>query len=53
MQTVNLLIEYDFLRDCSVTPRLGFFYNQPVGGKHIFKTAMVGGTAGVDFSVQF
>ncbi|MCL5876138.1 MAG: hypothetical protein M1114_06735 [Candidatus Dependentiae bacterium] len=53
MQTLHLLAEYDLLHECSVTPRVGFFYNHPITGKHIFKTGMVGGTAGIDFTVQF
>lgn len=53
IQTVQLLLEYDFRRNCPTTPRLGFYFDYPVAGHHIFKTPMAGGTGGIDFSVRF
>lgn len=50
METLHLLLEYDFAHDYSChAPRLGFFYNGAVGGSKIFKTGMIGGTIGFDF----
>jgi hypothetical protein len=49
MSTMHLLVEYDFSKEgMCVGPRLGFLLNAIVGGKHIFKTNMIGGYFGID-----
>jgi len=55
MGTLHFMAEYDFYRTCpeSVTPRLGVFYNLPVGGKRIFMTGIGGGSAGIDIALSF
>lgn len=51
MHTIHVRAEYDFTQEHSwVGPRIGIFYNQPVGGKHIFRTGMAGGECGIDIA---
>lgn len=51
MHTLNLRAEYDFTkRDSKFGPRITVFYDYPISGKHIFRTAMVGAHCGVDIA---
>lgn len=51
MHTLNLRAEYDFTKhDSWIGPRITFFYDFPISGKRIFRTAMVGGHVGVDIA---
>ena len=54
MHTIQCLIEYDFAKDgWRVGPRIGAFYNQPVGGARIFATGVGGGSFGLDVAWKF
>ncbi len=54
MHTIHLLADYDCAREGHrFSPRVGVFANITVGGKHIFKTNMIGGTFGFDISYEF
>jgi hypothetical protein len=51
MHTLNLRAEYDFTKnDAWFGPRITFFYDYPISGKRIFRTAMVGGHCGIDLA---
>lgn len=54
MHTIHLLADYDCAREGHhFSPRVGFFANIVLGGEHIFKTQMAGGTFGFDISYEF
>ncbi len=49
IHTVNFMAEYDFAREGhQFGPRIGIFYNLPVGGKRYFDTATATGMLGLD-----
>lgn len=51
MHTLNLRAEYDFTTEESwIGPRITFFYDYPITGERIFRTAMIGGHCGVDIA---
>ncbi len=54
MNTLHLYAEYDFYNPCrGFGPRLGFFWNYVISGKRIFRTNMLGGAIGIDFTHNF
>lgn len=54
MNTLHLYTEYDFYKqDCTFGPRIGFFWNYVISGKRIFRTNMLGGEIGIDFTHDF
>jgi len=54
MHTVNVMAEYDFAKeDKKLNPKVGIFYNHPVGGKRIFNTNTIGGNAGLNIVWKF
>lgn len=54
IQTIHLWGEYDFTQDDACGgARIALFYNAEVGGKRVFKTNVVGGVIGVDFTWGF
>ena len=51
MQVLHFLLDYDFsvhMKRKHWAPRLKFFYDLPVDGKHVFDTDMIGGGVGID-----
>jgi hypothetical protein len=51
MHTINVNVEYDFATlETPCMPRIGFFFDIPVGGKQIFKTLLSGGSIGIDYA---
>ena len=53
MHTIHLQAEYDFSKpERFFGPRIAFFCDIPVSGKHIFKTIMGGGYFGLDIAVE-
>lgn len=54
MHTLHVYAEYDFYNPCrSFGPRLGFFWNYVISGKRVFRTNMLGGLVGIDFTHDF
>ena len=54
MHTIHLLADYDCAREGHrFSPRIGVFANITMGGEHIFRTNMIGGTFGFDISYEF
>ncbi len=54
MHTIHLWSEYDFTQDDACGGfRLALFYNHQISGKRVFKTNVVGGDIGVDFTWGF
>lgn len=54
MHTLHLMAEYDFYKPYNwVGPRIGFFWNYVMSGKRIFRTNMLGGSFGIDFTHNF
>jgi hypothetical protein len=54
MHTIHLLADYDCAsEEHNFSPRVGFFANITMGGEHIFRTHMAGGTFGFDISYEF
>ena len=54
MHTLQLLADYDCAREGHrFSPRVGVFANITMGGEHIFRTNMTGGTFGFDISYEF
>lgn len=51
MHTINVNVEYDFATiEKPCMPRIGFFFDIPVGGKQIFKTLLSGGFISIDYA---
>lgn len=54
MNTLHVQADYDFYQpNRRFGPRVGFFWNYIISGKHIFRTNMYGGTIGIDFTHNF
>jgi len=54
MHTIHLWAEYDFTQsDACGGVRVALFYNNQIGGKRIFKTNVIGGDVGIDFTWGF
>ncbi len=54
MHTLHLLGEYDFYKpDRFFGPRIGIFWNYILSGKRVFRTNMLGGSFGIDFTHDF
>lgn len=54
MNTLHVLADYDFYQPHrTFGPRIGFFWNYVISGKHIFRTNMYGGMVGIDFTHNF
>jgi hypothetical protein len=54
MHTLHLIADYDFAREGHrFSPRISVLANITLGGEHIFKTNMVGGSFGFDVSYEF
>lgn len=52
MHTLHLFIEYDFTKEHHICgPRLGFFANIPLSGKHVFKTSLEGALFGLEIAL--
>jgi len=54
MNTLHVQADYDFYQpNRFFGPRVGFFYNYIISGKHIFRTNMLGGIIGLDITHDF
>ncbi len=54
MHNLHVIAEYDFAKEGhSWNPKISLSYDQPLAGKRIFNTAMIGGNAGLNITWNF
>lgn len=54
MHTLHFWFEYDFTQDENkIGTKIALFYDKQIGGQRVFKTDILGGAIGIDFTARF